>query len=51
SNKKLTLTDNSKWLRSRKFKLGANVVESTSSRASIKEGTSEPFVIKDNRGE
>ncbi|XP_052113684.1 calmodulin-binding protein 60 B [Arachis duranensis] len=36
---------------SRKFKLGAKVVESTSSRASIKEGTSEPFVIKDNRGE
>ncbi|KAL1312944.1 hypothetical protein HN51_039521 [Arachis hypogaea] len=48
---KLTLTDNSRWLRSRKFRLGAKVVESTSSGASIKEGSSEPFVVKDNRGE
>ncbi|MED6134448.1 hypothetical protein PIB30_037244 [Stylosanthes scabra] len=48
---KLNLTDNSRWLRSRKFRLGAKVVQPTSCGANIKEGTSEPFVVKDNRGE
>ncbi|MED6193101.1 hypothetical protein PIB30_015985 [Stylosanthes scabra] len=48
---KLILTDNSRWLRSRKFRLGAKVVNPTSCDANIKEGKSEPFVVKDNRGE
>ena len=48
---RIILTDNSRWLRSRKFRLGAKVVQPTSSGANIKEGRSEPFVVKDNRGE
>lgn len=50
--KKLKFTDNSSWLRSRKIILGVKAVESASScGASIKEGKSVPFVVKDNRGE
>ncbi|XP_061371933.1 calmodulin-binding protein 60 B-like [Gastrolobium bilobum] len=48
---KIIFTDNSRWLRSRKFRLGAKVVQPTSSGENIKEGRSEPFVVKDNRGE
>ncbi|KOM35477.1 hypothetical protein LR48_Vigan02g162700 [Vigna angularis] len=44
-------TDNSRWIRSRKFRLGAKVIQTTSNEANIKEGRSEPFVVKDYRGE
>ncbi|KAF1892154.1 hypothetical protein Lal_00036510 [Lupinus albus] len=48
---KMTLTDNSRWLRSRKFRLGAKVVQSSSIGTNIKEGRSEAFMVKDYRGE
>ncbi|RDX91576.1 Calmodulin-binding protein 60 B, partial [Mucuna pruriens] len=48
---KVMFTDNSRWIRSRKFRLGAKVVQPTSNEANIKEGRSEPFVVKDYRGE
>lgn len=40
-------TDNSSWIRSRKFRLGAWAV----SGVRIREARSEPFVVKDHRGE
>ncbi|TKY52289.1 Calmodulin-binding protein 60 G [Spatholobus suberectus] len=48
---KVMFTDNSRWIRSRKFRLGAKVVQPTAKEANIKEGRSEPFVVKDYRGE
>lgn len=48
---KLVFTDKSRWIRSRKFRLGAKVVPPISIEANIKEGRSEPFVVKDYRGE
>lgn len=48
---KVMFTDNSRWIRSRKFRLGAKVIQTTCSEANIKEGRSEPFVVKDYRGE
>lgn len=48
---KIIFTDNSRWLRCGKFRLGAKVVQPISNGEKIKEGTSEPFVVKDNRGE
>ncbi|XP_054800120.1 calmodulin-binding protein 60 B-like isoform X2 [Prosopis cineraria] len=48
---KIKFTDNSSWTRSRKFSLGAKALQLTSCGASIKEGVSKPFVVKDNRGE
>lgn len=48
---KAMFTDNSRWIRSRKFRLGTKVVQSTSTEANIKEGRSDPFVVKDSRGE
>ncbi|XP_027353219.1 calmodulin-binding protein 60 D-like [Abrus precatorius] len=48
---KIAFTDNSKWQRSRRFRLGAKVVQPTSEGENIQEGRSEPFVVKDNRGE
>ncbi|XP_019422716.1 PREDICTED: calmodulin-binding protein 60 G-like isoform X2 [Lupinus angustifolius] len=48
---KMTFTDNSRWLRNRKFRLGAKVMQSTSTGTNIKEGISEAFVVKDYRGE
>lgn len=48
---KISFTDNSRWQRSRRFRLGAKVVQPTPHGEDIKEGRSEPFVVKDNRGE
>ncbi|XP_028779520.1 calmodulin-binding protein 60 G isoform X2 [Neltuma alba] len=48
---KLKFTDNSRWIRSRKFGLGAKVLQRTSCAGSIKEGVSKPLVVKDKRGE
>ncbi|XP_022719502.1 calmodulin-binding protein 60 C-like [Durio zibethinus] len=44
-------TDNSSWIRSRKFRLGARVVQRISGEMKIREATSEAFVVKDHRGE
>lgn len=44
----LTFTDNSSWIRSRKFRLGA---KSRCSEGRVKEAISEAFLVKDHRGE
>lgn len=46
----ICFTDNSSWIRSRKFRLGARVHGNTT-QARIKEAKSEPFIVKDHRGE
>ncbi|XP_027349513.1 calmodulin-binding protein 60 B-like [Abrus precatorius] len=45
------ITDNSSRTRSRHFRLGAKVVLSNLNEANIREGRSEPFIVKDARGE
>lgn len=50
----LEFTDNSSWIRSRKFRIGARVVvqgTSSSSKKMIKPAMTESFVVKDHRGE
>lgn len=47
----VTFTDNSSWTRSRRFRLGVRVVESNAIEERIREARSEPFVVKDHRGE
>ncbi|KAK9735673.1 hypothetical protein RND81_04G218800 [Saponaria officinalis] len=47
----VTFTDNSSWIRCRKFKLGARVVSSASIGSGIKEAVSDAFVVLDHRGE
>ncbi|XP_030544899.1 calmodulin-binding protein 60 B-like [Rhodamnia argentea] len=47
----LTITDNSSWTRSRKFRLGARAVQKVSAEIRIREARSETFVVKDHRGE
>ncbi|KAJ8623307.1 hypothetical protein MRB53_031836 [Persea americana] len=47
----VTFTDNSSWIRSRRFRLGVRVVESSATKERIREARSEPFVVKDHRGE
>ncbi|KAK1376754.1 hypothetical protein POM88_032947 [Heracleum sosnowskyi] len=42
-------TDNSSWIRSRKFRLGARMQGMPDVR--VKEAKSEPFVVKDHRGD
>ncbi|KAF7134920.1 hypothetical protein RHSIM_Rhsim08G0131200 [Rhododendron simsii] len=44
-------TDNSSWIRSRKFRLGARVVQGSSRGFTVREAMTEPFVVKDHRGE
>ncbi|XVE89583.1 hypothetical protein DITRI_Ditri20bG0007600 [Diplodiscus trichospermus] len=44
-------TDNSSWSRSRKFRLGARVVQRSSGEVTVREARSEAFVVKDHRGE
>ncbi|KAK1364208.1 Calmodulin-binding protein 60 B like [Heracleum sosnowskyi] len=46
----ICFTDNSSWIRSRKFRLGARV-QGNSTQARVKEAKSEPFIVKDHRGE
>lgn len=48
---KLAFSDNSRWQRSRRFRIGIKVVQPTPNGEKIQEGRSEPFVVKDNRGE
>ncbi|XP_013602470.1 PREDICTED: calmodulin-binding protein 60 F-like isoform X1 [Brassica oleracea var. oleracea] len=44
----LSFTDNSSWIRSRKFRLG---VKASSGFHHIREAKTEPFAVKDHRGE
>ncbi|KAL9227424.1 hypothetical protein vseg_003113 [Gypsophila vaccaria] len=46
----LSFTDNSSWTRSRRFRLGARVVGNTDG-ARIREAKTEPFIVRDHRGE
>ncbi|KAL7205357.1 hypothetical protein ACSBR2_018327 [Camellia fascicularis] len=47
----VSFTDNSSWIRGRKFRLGARTVQSISTDVRIREARSEAFVVKDQRGE
>lgn len=47
----LSFTDNSSWTRSRRFRLGALAEDGYLSGLRIKEAVTEPFVVKDHRGE
>ncbi|XP_050237440.1 protein SAR DEFICIENT 1-like [Mercurialis annua] len=44
-------TDNSSWIRGRKFRVGARVVLGSSQGVIIREAMSDAFVVKDHRGE
>lgn len=46
----ISFTDNSSWTRSRKFRLGARIVDN-SDRIQIREAKTESFVVRDHRGE
>ncbi|XP_008797626.1 calmodulin-binding protein 60 D-like isoform X2 [Phoenix dactylifera] len=47
----LMFTDNSSWIRSRKFRLGARVFPGSYDGPRIKEALTESFTVKDHRGE
>lgn len=47
----LTFTDNSSWIRSRKFKLGARIIMGSCDGIRIREAKTEAFTVKDHRGE
>ncbi|KAK6925280.1 Calmodulin binding protein, C-terminal domain [Dillenia turbinata] len=47
----LEFTDNSSWIRCRKFRLGARVARESSHGVRIREAMTNPFVVKDHRGE
>ncbi|GER34126.1 calmodulin binding protein-like [Striga asiatica] len=50
----IELTDNSSWIRSRRFRLGARVVvarDADGGVVRVREAITEPFVVKDHRGE
>ncbi|KAK8599570.1 hypothetical protein V6N13_077489 [Hibiscus sabdariffa] len=47
----IEFTDNSSWIRSRKFRIGAKVAEGSSNVVRIREAMTEAFVVKDHRGE
>lgn len=47
----LTFTDNSSWIRSRKFRLGVKAAPGYGDSFSIREAKTEPFAVKDHRGE
>ncbi|XP_057844765.2 calmodulin-binding protein 60 F isoform X2 [Cryptomeria japonica] len=47
----LSFTDNSSWIRSRKFRLGARVTGANHDGIRIKEAKTEAFTVKDHRGE
>ncbi|GLT47672.1 hypothetical protein SLA2020_213480 [Shorea laevis] len=47
----VVFTDNSSWIRSRKFRLGARIVQRISGEVTVREARSEAFVVKDHRGE
>jgi hypothetical protein len=47
----LTFTDNSSWIRSRKFRLGLKVAAGYSDSVRVRETKTEAFAVKDHRGE
>ncbi|RYR20905.1 hypothetical protein Ahy_B03g066129 isoform B [Arachis hypogaea] len=47
----LTFTDNSSWIRSRKFRLGVKVAPGYCEGIRVREGKTEAFAVKDHRGE
>ncbi|XP_057767270.1 calmodulin-binding protein 60 B-like isoform X2 [Salvia miltiorrhiza] len=47
----LTFTDNSSWIRSRKFRLGLKVASGYGQGLRIREAKTEAFTVKDHRGE
>ncbi|KAJ6749053.1 PROTEIN SAR DEFICIENT 1 [Salix purpurea] len=47
----IEFTDNSSWIRSRKFRLGVRVVPENYQGVRIREAITEAFVVKDHRGE
>ncbi|XP_068647091.1 calmodulin-binding protein 60 D-like [Aristolochia californica] len=47
----LTFTDNSSWIRSRKFRLGLKVAPGYSDSIRIREAKTDAFTVKDHRGE
>ncbi|XP_050232275.1 calmodulin-binding protein 60 F-like isoform X2 [Mercurialis annua] len=47
----LIFTDNSSWIRSRKFRLGAKVASGMYEGIRVREGKTEAFAVKDHRGE
>ncbi|KAJ7955759.1 Calmodulin-binding protein [Quillaja saponaria] len=47
----LTFTDNSSWIRSRKFRLGLKVASGCCEGIRIREAKTEAFTVKDHRGE
>lgn len=47
----LTFTDNSSWIRSRKFRLGLKLAPGSCEAVRIREARTEAFAVKDHRGE
>ncbi|CAA6671328.1 unnamed protein product [Spirodela intermedia] len=47
----INFTDNSSWIRSRQFRIGAKVIGESSGGMRIKEAITDPFMVKDHRGE
>ncbi|KAJ6825055.1 calmodulin-binding protein 60 C-like [Iris pallida] len=47
----LTFTDNSSWIRSRKFRLGLKVASGFCEGIHVREAKTEAFMVKDHRGE
>ncbi|XP_066347917.1 calmodulin-binding protein 60 B-like isoform X2 [Miscanthus floridulus] len=47
----ISFTDNSSWIRSRKFRLGARMSRASSIKERVQEAVSNPFLVKDHRGE
>ncbi|KAK4757254.1 hypothetical protein SAY87_007381 [Trapa incisa] len=47
----LTFTDNSSWIRSRKFRLGLKVASGFCEGLNIREAKTQAFTVKDHRGE
>ncbi|KAK8501864.1 hypothetical protein V6N13_023352 [Hibiscus sabdariffa] len=47
----LTFTDNSSWIRSRKFRLGLKVASDSCEGIRVREAKTDAFTVKDHRGE
>ncbi|XP_004503377.1 protein SAR DEFICIENT 1-like isoform X2 [Cicer arietinum] len=47
----IEFTDNSSWIRSRKFRVAVRIAHGTNLNVRIREGITEPFIVKDHRGE
>ncbi|XP_054805172.1 calmodulin-binding protein 60 F-like [Prosopis cineraria] len=47
----LTFTDNSSWIRSRKFRLGIKMATGCCEEIRVREGKTDAFAVKDHRGE